>query len=98
VVAGMKWLIEMLIRTRRMRGLSEAQLRDLIESAKDPEALKLLKRHLESGNFKFSHIEKLAPELIEKCTERAKELLWKESMPVLKERFITEIIERMDWL
>lgn len=94
----MKWLIEMLIRSRRMKGLSEAQLRDLIEAAKDPEALRLLKQHLESGNFKYVHLEQRAPELIELCITKAKESFWSGAVPQLKEQFMKEIIEKVDWL
>lgn len=92
----MKWLIELLMRSNRLKGLSESQLKDLIDTAKDPESLKLIKEHLERGSFKYVHIEKLAPDLIERCVNRAKEMYY--ALPEVKEKFMEEIIERIDWL
>jgi uncharacterized Rmd1/YagE family protein len=87
----MHWIIELLVRTRRLRGLSESQIRDLIEIANDKESLKVLKEHLESGSFRFPHLETKAKTLIEQITAKAKELEWQEHARTLKQEFLEKI-------
>lgn len=74
-----------------MRGLDETQLQDLIRNVDDVEALKLIKQHLEAGNFRFPHLEGVAPQLIEQCTFRAKELTWLQHASDIKKAFLENL-------
>lgn len=102
VVAGMSWLIKILMAHRRMRGLTEAQLQELIRTAGDVESLRLIKEHLERGSFAFPHVETRAPALIQECIDRAKELQWQHAAPVLRESFLERLAdpfaELVEWL
>lgn len=87
----MNWILEILIRTRRMRGLSEMQLRDLIKFVDDIDSLKAIKAHLESGSFKYKHLEARAGELIQLCKDRAKEIKWNENVEEIYKQFIESL-------
>lgn len=84
----MSWIIKMLIAGRRMRGLTEAQLQDLIRIADDKESLVLIKQHLEAGSFRFPHIEQKVPALIQQCIDKARELHWLENAGEIKRAFL----------
>lgn len=84
----MSWIIKMLIAHKRLRGLSEAQLQDLIRIADDKETLALLKQHMESGSFKFPHIDNAG--LIRHCIDKAQELHWLEHAGEIKRIFLEQ--------
>ncbi|WP_438447396.1 hypothetical protein [Gorillibacterium sp. sgz5001074] len=84
----MSWIIKMLIAHKRLRGLSEAQLLDLIRIADDKESLDLLKQHLEAGSFKFPHLDQSG--LIRQCIEKAQELHWLEHAGEIKRIFLEQ--------
>lgn len=87
----MIWVIDILVTHRRLKGLTGAQLRQLIEVSDDLEALRAIKEHLERSNFKFPHLELEAEELVGRCTERAKEILWEQEMQHLKKIFFDTV-------
>ncbi len=84
----MKWLIELLLRGKRLQGLDETQLQDLIRNVDDVEALKLIKQHLEIGNFKYPHLKGMAPGLIQQCISCAKKLTWLQHAETVKRAFL----------
>lgn len=87
----MEWLLKILVTHKRLRGLSESQLQDLIHSANDVGALRIIKNHLEQGDFRYSHIEAKAPAMIQECIDRAKELLWEQNAGEIKQQFIERL-------
>lgn len=99
----MEWLLKILITHKRLRGLSESQLQDLIHSADDVGALRIIKEHLEQGDFRYSHIEAKAPAMIQECVQKARELLWEQHAGEIKQQFIERLgdpfalLEKVHW-
>lgn len=99
----MNWLIKILMVHKRLRGLSEKELTDLIRTADDIEALKLIKEHLESGSFNYPHLEKKAPYLIQQCIDKAKEIHWQQQVNDVRDIFFNNLgdpfalIKKIDW-
>lgn len=87
----MKWLIEILMAHKRLRGLDEKQLQELIRNVDDVDALGLIKKHLESGNFRYPHLEGMAPQLIQQCVTKAKEQIWLQHAGELKRAFMEHL-------
>lgn len=99
----MEWLIKILLTHKRLKGLSEAQLQDLIRSADDVNALKLIKEHLEKGDFRFPHIQAKVPAMIDECVTKAKELIWEQHAGEIKQQFLERVgdpfalLEKVHW-
>lgn len=89
----MNWLLKILIAHKRMRGLSENQIVDLIQQSNDVESLKIIKEHLEYGDFKYALIEKKAPALIQQCIDKAREIQWQQHAPEIKQAFISKLVD-----
>jgi len=89
----MEWILKVLLAHNRMRGLSPAQLKDLIAHADDVDSLKIIKEHLEKGDFKYPHLEGMAPQLIAQCVEKAKEIQWQQHAPELKQAFLSKLVD-----
>lgn len=89
----MNWLLKILVAHKRMKGLSENQLLDLIKQADDVESLKIIKQHLEQGDFKYQLIERRAPELIQQCIDKAREIQWQQHAPELKQAFLSKLVD-----
>lgn len=87
----MNWMLDIIITHRRLRGLTEQQLTDLIEAARDIETLRVLKEHVESGDFRYPHLEAKVPDMLQRITERAKHLLWEEKVDELKLKFMEAV-------
>jgi hypothetical protein len=87
----MNWMLDIIISHRRMRGLSEAQLLELIEKCDDIEGLRTIKDHLEQNDFRYPHLESKAPELIQRCITRGKLLMWKKEEEKLKLAFMKDV-------
>lgn len=93
----MHWIIELLMRTRRLRGLSESQLKDLIHIADDVESLKVLKEHVESGNFRFVHLENKTGELLDLIAEKAKDIQWQQHAGTIRKELHDKLGDPLAW-
>lgn len=87
----MNWMIDILVTHRRLRGLTEAQLRELIELTNDLDALRAIKEHLERRDFRYPTIELSAGDMAARCVERAKDILWQRQAEKLREMFFEKI-------
>ena len=87
----MNWVLDILITHKRLRGLTESQLWELIEKSDDIESLRTIKEHLERNSFKYAHIQNVAPKMIERCNERAKGLLWMQQLDTVRDLFMEKV-------
>lgn len=94
----MSWLIKILMAHKRMRGLSETQLQELIHAANDVESLKMIKEHLESGSFRYQHLEAKAAGMIQQCIDKAKEIQWQQHSTELKKLFFDKLEDPFAWV
>lgn len=90
------WMLDILITHKRLRGLNERQLRELIESAGDIESLRIIKNHLEGGSFRYAHIQNSAGDMIERCRERAGEILWRQHEEEARRLFLERVGNPLD--
>jgi hypothetical protein len=87
----MNWVLEILITHRRLRGLTQDQLWELIEKSDDIEALRTIKEFLEQRSFRYQHIEAIVPGMIDRIVERAKLILWKQQEEILRLKFMVMV-------
>lgn len=87
----MNWVLDILISHRRMRGLTEVQLHELIDKCDDIEGLRTIKNHLEQMDFKYPHIEAMVPDMIQRCITRGKTLMWKEQEEKVRQLFMASV-------
>jgi hypothetical protein len=87
----MNWMLDILVKHRRMRGLTEVQLIELIDKCEDIEGLRIIKDHLEQNNFRYPHMEAKAPDLIQRCITRAKVLLWQQQEEKTRKVFMDTV-------
>lgn len=87
----MNWMLDILITHRRLRGLTEAQLWELIDISDDIETLRAIKEHLEQNSFRYPHIKAQAPKMVSRCVEKAKLILWKQSEVEVRKAFLERV-------
>jgi hypothetical protein len=67
------WVVKMIF--HRLRGLGVGEIKDLIRHSDELQTLKVIRLHLQSGNFKWANVGFSREELMKTVDERASELL-----------------------
>jgi hypothetical protein len=79
-----------------LAGMTAKQLRELVDSTNDLEALRLLRDYLAPKGTKW------AGEIAERCVSRAKEIHWQTHGPAIKDAFMHKILDPfvdvVEWL
>ena len=96
----MRWLIELLISSKKLRGLTDPQLKELIKSMRDVESVKMLSAQIKQGGFKFADYNQI--ELLHLCADQARKLHWEAHLKTLKQTFLEHIedpfTETVEWM
>lgn len=92
----MNYILMKILIKHNLAGMNPKQLREIIDTTSDIEALRLLKEHMASKGTKW------AGELAERCVNRAKEIRWEHHAPVIKDAFIHKLVDPfvdvVEWL